>query len=244
MKGLVKENSPRDKENKKKQKDNKQKQTEPSELSRLATARNEPSRDEATRVELSRAIKAIGHPMTHWQWSVKYTQKDGPVPPGSGNSSQYEREHNEKFMLDVMVSSPPKKRRRMQKIRKILNHLNEMHAKDNARGRERDRESWYEMSMIWIPLTEYNNNEIKRVKNYNCHNSKSHFHCSRAFSRRIWLDMKIIVMQICTPLPPPLFRSVSPSRQTRIICLWRMFFFFLPHYVYAALPSFFFSLMT
>lgn len=46
MKGLVKENSPRDKE--KRKKDNKQKQTEPSELSRLATARNEPSRDESS----------------------------------------------------------------------------------------------------------------------------------------------------------------------------------------------------
>lgn len=132
-------------------------------------------------------------------------------------------------------------------IRKILNHLNEMHAKDNARGREKKRDShretWYELGMIWIPLTEYNNNEIKRVKNYNCHNSKSHFHCSRAFSRRVWLDMKIIVMQICSP-STTLSLSLSLSRQTRIICLWRMFFFFFPHYVYAALPSFFFSLMT
>lgn len=78
--------------------------------------------------------------------------------------------------------------------------------------RESHRESWYEMSMIWIPLTEYSNNEIKRVKNYNCHNSKSHFHCSRAFSRRVWLDMKIIVMQICSPSPPPLSLSFSANK--------------------------------
>lgn len=89
--------------------------------------------------------------------------------------------------------------------------------------RDSHRETWYEMSMIGIPLTEYNNNEIKRVKNYNCHNSKSHFHCSRAFSRRVWLDMKIIVMQICSPLS--LFLSLSFSANKNHLSLTDVFLF-------------------
>lgn len=208
MKGLVKENSPRDKE--KRKKDNKQKQTEPSELSRLATARNEPSRDESSRVESSHK--------TNWSSHDPLAMECKIYPKGRHSSAWFRELKSIQARAQWKIYAwrdgfPLPKKRRNAEIRKILNHLNEMHAKDNARGweteRESQRETWYEMSMIWIPLTENNNNEIKQVKNYNCHNSKSHFHCSRAFSRRVWVDMKIIVMQICPP--PPLSHSLPLS---------------------------------
>lgn len=113
MKRLVKENSPRDKDKNKKNKRGERKtinkQTEPSRVERAeprrATShRTVPQQDETSRAEPSGAIKPIGHPMTHWQWSVKYTQKDAQYRLVPGDSSQYKREHNEKFMLDVMVS--------------------------------------------------------------------------------------------------------------------------------------------
>lgn len=146
MKRLVKENSPRDKDkNKRGERKTINKQTEPSrvELSRVAPHRTVPQQDETSRAEWSHKTNWSSHDPLAME--CKIYPKGRTVPPGSGGLKSIQARAQWKiyawrdgFPLSLRG---PKKKWEKAEIRKILNHLNEMHAKDKERERERERES-------------------------------------------------------------------------------------------------------